>query len=83
VARRRPRLTTVGAVLRELGYVYRRADAGKMPWADAAQAARILREVRFCLEASDFELRLQRLEAAAEADDWPRPNGAAGHHARH
>jgi hypothetical protein len=43
-----------------------------MPWPDCAAAARVLREIRFCLEASDIEARLRKLEEAAGADPtWP------------
>jgi hypothetical protein len=81
VARRRPRLTNIGSVLAELAYVYRKADAGRMAWADCAAASRILREVRHCLEASDIEARLAKLEAAAAeaAPDEPWPAPANGH----
>ena len=77
MAKRRPALISIGNVLRELGHVYRAADRGAMLWTDAAAAARILREIRQCLEASDFEARLARLEAAAEDHEpgWPPAAG--------
>jgi hypothetical protein len=53
VARRRTKLRTVGHVLAELGRQYRRADEGELDWADAAAAARILREIRHkCFSAA-------------------------------
>jgi hypothetical protein len=70
-------------VLGELAYVYRRADRGAMTWADAGAAARVLREIRFCLESSDFEERLVRLEAAAAGNWRPAANGGAEPHATH
>lgn len=80
MARRRTRLKTVGHILSELGRQYRRADAGDIDWADAAHAARILREMRHALEASDIEQRLAALEAAAEADDSPRRGNGHDRH---
>ena len=54
-----------------------------MTWQDAASAARILREVRHCLESSDIEDRLAALEAAAAEDPaWLRQT-VAPVHARH
>ena len=69
-------------MLRELGVQYRKADSGKMAWADCAAAARVLREIRFCLESADVEQRLQRLELAAAADpDWPALKDGRDRHA--
>lgn len=77
MARRRTKLRTLGHVLAELGRQYRRADAGELDWRDAAAAARILREMRHLLEATDIEQRLARLEAAAGGDhEWAPGNGA-------
>ena len=84
VATRRPRLVTIGKVLDELGYVYRRAAHDKMTWADAAAAARILREIRHCLEASDIEQRIRALEeAAAVSVEYGAAANGGDSHARH
>jgi hypothetical protein len=74
-------LRSIGKVLLELGYVYRAAHRGVMTWQDAGQAARILREIRACLESSDIEARLRALEDAADPAR-PTSNGV-GIHASH
>ena len=60
------RLASIGGIVSELKRVYRMAHHGEMVWQDAAAAARILRELRVCLESSDLEQRIARLEAATE-----------------
>jgi hypothetical protein len=72
----------------ELAYLYRRCDAGKMAWQDAAAASRLLREIRHIIEASDIEQRLKKLEVATGLDPeggaTPWSNGNGGYrHARH
>ena len=75
MARRRFKLNTIGHVLVELGRQYRRADAGELTWSDAAAAARILREMRQAMEASDIEARIAALEEKAGFTTPGRPNG--------
>ena len=67
----------------ELGRQYRRANDGLMPWGDAAQASRVLRELRFCLETSALEERIEKLEAAIDERDAAhrRAHGHNRHHA--
>jgi hypothetical protein len=67
-----------------LGIIYRLAQIARMPWSDCAAAARVLREIRFCLETSDLEARLAKLEAAAAEADPEAPWPPATHgHSRH
>jgi hypothetical protein len=75
VARRRVYLNTVGHILQELGAQYRRADKGELEWADAVSAARVLREMRFCLETSDIEARIVAIEQLLQADGRTLPPG--------
>lgn len=72
---RRFRLRTVGGVLTELARVYRAGWYGKLTWQDAASAARILREIRNAIEGSDFERRLDAIEARLSEARAPVPNG--------
>jgi hypothetical protein len=63
----------------ELAYQYRRAERGAMPWQDAWYAAKILREIRACIEGNVFEQKIAELQAradAADADRRRRPNGS-------
>ena len=74
------RLTSIGGVMSELRRIYTMAHHGEMTWSDANSAARVLRELRFCIEGSELERRIAALEAAAEQDQLPgRSNG---HHRR-
>ena len=57
------RLDTVGGVVTELGRVYRAARRGKLDVGDATRLSMILREIRCALEVSEFERRIQELEA--------------------
>jgi len=80
VAKRRTRLTKIGEVLVELGRVYRDAHDGRLPWAHAGVAAKILREIRFCIEGDELERRVEALESRV-----PPPGRSNGHdlYARH
>lgn len=77
------RLANIGNVLGELRRVYTMAHHGQMTWQDASCASRILREVRHCLEAGDFEQRLAELERAAGIAAPIKSNGRARPEARH
>ncbi len=57
------RLNTVGGVVTELGRIYREARRGELDVGDATRLAYILREIRCALELSEFEKRLEALEA--------------------
>jgi hypothetical protein len=59
--------------------MYRKAARGAITWQDVGAAARVLREIRQCLESSDVELRLARLEAIAPPEPpWPGEKSAHG-----
>jgi hypothetical protein len=80
VTRTRIHLSNIGHILRELGAQYRRADRGELPWSDAAAAARILREMRLCIESSDIEQQIGEIISAMDAAGIsipkpPRGNG--------
>jgi hypothetical protein len=78
MAKRRIYLHTLSDVLRELARVYRGADRGEMGWLEAAIRARVLREMRVCIEADPaIEERIAALEQMLAADRQ-RPNGS-GH----
>jgi hypothetical protein len=66
-------LATIGGIMVELKRAYRMAHHGEMAWSDACSAARVLRELRFCLEGGDLEARIAALEADQPAG--ARPNG--------
>jgi hypothetical protein len=84
LARKRLYLKTIGHVLGELSRQYRRADQGTLDWADAVAAARILREMRACLEGSNLEERIAAIEATLSGLEGQhrRPNGGAQPEAR-
>ena len=85
MARRRVYLSTVGHILQELGFQYRRADKGEIEWVDAVAAARVLREMRYCIEGDAIEQRLGKLEdllAERGAKVRPRANGRHHYEAR-
>jgi hypothetical protein len=75
MARKRIRLKTVGHVLSEMGRQYRRADNGEMLWIDAANAVRILREMRAAMEGSLLVQRIEQLESQLAATATPAANG--------
>ena len=68
--------------MRELRRCYALAHNNKMAWADAGCAARILRELRYCIEGSNLEQRIAALEADAEHDQPRRTNGQGWPEAR-
>jgi hypothetical protein len=81
---RKVKLACIAHVRTELARVYRRADAGIIPWQDATCAARLLRELRVIFESSDLEARVLALEARLAEGIPPKSNGhdhaaAAGH----
>ena len=62
-------LKGVGGVRRELARVYRSARAGDITPQDGSRLAFILREIREAVAGSDFERRIDALEAAQAASD--------------
>ena len=64
--------------MRELRRCYALAHNNNMAWADAGCAARILRELRYCIEGSNLEQRIAALDADAEQD---QPAGRSNGHA--
>jgi hypothetical protein len=62
VAERGPQLDTIGAVVRELGKVYREARRKEITTQDAARFASILSTIRAAIEGSELERRIERLE---------------------
>jgi hypothetical protein len=75
MARQKIHLRTLADVLRELGRIYRVADRGEMGWLEAAIRARVLREMRVCIEADpSIEERIANLERLFDGDRR-RPNG--------
>jgi hypothetical protein len=69
------RLGNIGGVTTELKRVYRLAHNGKMTWQDAGCAARVLRELRFCLESNDIEGRIVAIEELMKANGSGLPRG--------
>ncbi len=63
-------LNTVGGVVTELGRIYRLARRSELDMADAKALTYVLREIRYALEASDIERRLEALEASNPAGPW-------------
>ena len=57
------RLDSVGGIVSELGRIYREARRGELDVGDATRLAMVLREIRCALEVSEFERRIQELEA--------------------
>ena len=58
------RLATIGGVCGELKRLYRTCHDAKMTWQDAYAAARILREIRHCIEGSELEAPIAAIEQA-------------------
>jgi hypothetical protein len=71
VPRRRVHFDTIGHILRELNRQYTRADRGELTWQDACAAARILREIRVCIEGDEIERRLAEIERRLDQDNAP------------
>lgn len=65
--RSRATLRTLDDVAVELARLYRRAERGQIPTADAAKLTYILHTLGRVLEASVIEARLTALEAIADA----------------
>lgn len=65
--RSRATLRTLDDVAVELGRLYRRAERGQIPTADASRLAYILTSLGKVIEASVIEARLTALEAIADA----------------
>jgi hypothetical protein len=63
---RRFRLQKIGDIVRELRRLYTMAHDKELSWQDAGCGARVLREIRACLEAGELERRIAVLEEAAE-----------------
>jgi hypothetical protein len=77
--RRRFRLTSARGCRKELAGVYSEArNRGGMDWQDAARAASVLMTLVRMIEGSDFEARLDRIEAALGEHDR-RPQSRNGH----
>jgi hypothetical protein len=83
---RKPRLNTLGDVLKELATTYRMGVRGALDWQDARHASAILRELRHHMEATDVEERIRALEqraGIARPSFVVKPNGSgrdAAHH---
>ncbi|MCG7493293.1 hypothetical protein [Thalassobius sp. Cn5-15] len=60
----RVKLDTVTDARKEMSKLYREARAGKIDIADASKLANILMLIGRMIEGSDFERRLEALEAA-------------------
>ena len=58
------RLTTAQGCAKELGSVYRLARRGVVHSSDAARLASILTAIKSCLETSELEVRIDRIEHA-------------------
>ena len=65
------RLDRVGAVITELGKLYREARRGEIEVHQATRLASILTALRSALEAGEFERRLDTLEAGVAAGERP------------
>jgi hypothetical protein len=81
---KRFRLANIAGVATELKRCYRAAWDGEISWQDAGCAARILRELRFCIESGEIERRIEALEAALadrQGQQPRRPNGGGAYHA--
>lgn len=65
--RSRATLRTLDDVAVELARLYRRAERGQIPTADASRLAYILTSLGKVIEASVIEARLTALEAIADA----------------
>jgi hypothetical protein len=78
---KRFRLANIAGVATELKRCYRAAWDGEISWQDAGCAARILRELRFCIEGGEIERRIEALERALpdRSDPRHRPNGGGAH----
>jgi hypothetical protein len=63
----------------ELAHQYRQAERGAMEWQDAWYAAKILRELRACIEGNVFEQQIAELRARADAADAERRRRGNGH----
>lgn len=61
-ARLRLPLATVGDVRRELARLYREGKAGKRDTSDVSKLANVLAILNRCIEASELEARVQKLE---------------------
>jgi hypothetical protein len=75
------RLANVGGICTELKRLYRCAWAGEITWQDAGSAARVLRELRVCLEGSEIEARIEALEHLLAEHRPGRANGHGHGHA--
>jgi hypothetical protein len=79
---KRFRLANIAGVATELKRCYRAAWDGEISWQDASCAARILRELRFCIEGGEIERRIEALERALDdRDGRPRPRANGSVHA--
>ena len=63
----RVKLDTVTDARKEMSKLYREARAGKIDIADASKLANILMLIGRMIEGSDFERRLEALEAGEQA----------------
>ncbi len=64
--RSRATLVTLGDVRRELAKLYRKAERGQIPTADASRLAFILMSLGKVIETSTIEERLDALEVIAD-----------------